>query len=71
MKKRTPLIVPVIWFVASGCWAVNLLSGLKFKTDTDALLRLKGLNVVLTLVVAIVGLYRYKKGKKIDDMDEN
>lgn len=70
MKKRTPLIVPVIWFIASGCWAVNFLSSLKFKTDTDGLLRLKGLNVLLALIAAIVGLYRYKKGKKIDDIDK-
>ncbi len=63
-KKKTPLLTPVLWFITTGLWTINLFISLRMGCEPGGSLLLKGLMAITSLAAAIVNLIRYKNGKK-------
>ena len=62
---RTPLWVPILWFITTGIWSATLVVDLIDGDPTYPVLTiLRILCVVASLVAAIANLVRYNKTKE-------
>lgn len=68
MKKRTPLFVPILWFVVTGIWTATLCLDFCYNSVPE-LIGLRCLCVASSLAAAIVHLVRYINGKQDEATD--
>ena len=62
---KTPLWVPILWFITTGMWSVMLIDSLvHLETTHPIMLILRILCVVASLFAAIANLVRYYKTKE-------
>lgn len=62
-KKKTPLIVPVLWFITTGLWTITFSINLIHFSLSEGIVLLQGIVVLTSLAAAIVNLRRYKQTK--------
>jgi len=62
-NKKTPLYVPILWFITTGIWAVTLCVDLYYQTTPGGLMVMHGLCIATSLAAAIANLIRYNKAK--------
>ncbi len=62
-KQKTPLIVPILWFVCASLWCVNFALRLSSPYTEEGTLVLTALAGFAALAAALVHLKRYKAEK--------
>lgn len=62
-KKKTPLIVPILWFITTGLWTITFSMNLLRFSLSEGIVRLQGIVVLTSLAAAIINLRRYKQTK--------
>ena len=68
MKQRKPtLLLPIIWFVVAGIWAVTLFTELYHQSAENNTIILHTLCICACLFCGIAHLMRYIKSKNKDD----
>lgn len=65
-KKKTPLIVPILWFITTGLWTITFSINLHRNSFSDGLVLLQGVVVLTSLAAAIVNLHRWRQTKDQD-----
>lgn len=65
-QNKTPLFVPVLWFIVTAIWITALGVDLHYGESPDGLVILRALCVLTSLTAAIVNLIRYKQTKDQD-----
>ena len=64
MKQRKPsIIMPIVWFVVAGIWAVTLFTELYHQSAESDSIVLHALCIFACLFCAIAQLVRYIKAK--------
>lgn len=63
-KQKTPLIVPILWFITTSFWTVNFVLRLTSPYRDEAGLVLAALAALASLFAAFANLWRYKRDKK-------
>ena len=66
MKKKTPLFVPILWFITTAIWIATFCAGLYYKTTPSGLMLLQGICIFTSLIAAVTNLVRYKNDRKED-----
>ena len=67
-QKKMPLYVPILWFIAFGCWCVNFAIQLSSPYTAESTLVLAALAGLGALAAALANLWRWKRDK--DDPDK-
>lgn len=62
-KKKTPLFVPILWFITTGLWTITFSINLHRYSLSEGIVVLQGLVVLTSLAAAIVNLCRWKQTK--------
>ncbi len=62
-KEKTPIWVPILWFITTGLWVINLCYDMSNDLSPLPLQLLKALVVLTSLMAAIINWIRYKNGK--------
>ncbi len=66
-SKKTPVIVPILWFVATILYTITFAGNASRYGIANGLVILQGATVLVSLAAAIVNLIRYRKTKDIHD----
>lgn len=67
-QKKTPLIVPILWFITTALWSANLVMRLSSPYTATETIVLTALAALASLAAALAHLRRYKRDK--DDPDK-
>ena len=62
-QNKTPLVVPVLWFIATATWIIALCVDFYYGVTPYGLVVMHILCVLTSLIAAIANLIRYKKAK--------
>lgn len=64
MKKKTPLWVPVLWFLIAGIWAAAFCGNLAYRLQADWIIGVEGLTALVSLGAGAINLVRWRRQKE-------
>lgn len=62
-QKKTPLFVPVLWFITTGLWTITFSLNWFRHSLSEGIVLLQGIVVLVSLAAAIANLRLYRKTK--------
>lgn len=65
-RKKTPLYVPVLWYMTTILWTITFCTNLSHRSWSDGLVIMQGLTVLSSLAAAVANTVRYIKTKDIE-----